>query len=99
MIAGEKKDVNVQKEVLQATAECTRVFIHYLVNAANDICQENRRQNVSSDDVLKALEEAEFSEYQEPIRTMLQRAPSLVLALCKSSCGIRASQYTSYAFV
>jgi DNA polymerase epsilon subunit 3 len=64
----------VQKELLQATAECTRVFIHYLVNAANDICHDNKRQNLSAEDVLKALEEAEFSEYQEPIRQMLERA-------------------------
>lgn len=38
---------------------------------ANDICHESKRQIISADDVLNALEEIEFSEFVEPLRKSL----------------------------
>ena len=40
--------------------------------SANDMCKESKRQTISADDVLKALDEMEFSEFVEPLRTALQ---------------------------
>jgi hypothetical protein len=36
------------------------------------MCKESKRQTISADDVLKALDEMEFSEFVEPLRTSLQ---------------------------
>ena len=36
------------------------------------MCKESKRQTINADDVLKALDEMEFSEFVEPLRTSLQ---------------------------
>jgi hypothetical protein len=36
------------------------------------MCKESKRQTISADDVLNALDEMEFSEFVEPLRTSLQ---------------------------
>lgn len=43
-----------------------------IVCSANDMCKESKRQTISADDVLKALDEMEFAEFVEPLRTSLQ---------------------------
>ncbi|CAO2824781.1 unnamed protein product [Amaranthus hypochondriacus] len=64
-------DVTLHKEALLAFSESARIFIHYLSATANDICHESKRQIISADDVLNALEEIEFSEFVEPLRKSL----------------------------
>ncbi|GAB2274602.1 DNA polymerase II subunit B4 [Dionaea muscipula] len=64
-------DFNLHSEALLAFSESARIFIHYLSATANDICKESRRQTINADDVLKALEEIEFSEFVEPLRASL----------------------------
>lgn len=39
---------------------------------ANDICKESKRQTINADDVLKALEEIDFVEFVEPLKTSLE---------------------------
>ena len=36
------------------------------------MCKESKRQTINADDVLKALDEMEFSEFVEPLRISLQ---------------------------
>ncbi|XP_066399116.1 DNA polymerase II subunit B4-like [Miscanthus floridulus] len=69
---GEGAEVIVNKDAMAAFAESARIFIHYLSATANDMCKESKRQTISADDVLKALDEMEFSEFVEPLRTSLQ---------------------------
>ncbi|KAF8675259.1 hypothetical protein HU200_047933 [Digitaria exilis] len=69
---GEGAEVIVNKDAMTAFAESARIFIHYLSATANDMCKESKRQTINADDVLKALEEMEFSEFVEPLRTSLQ---------------------------
>ncbi|KAF4349357.1 hypothetical protein CsatB_009712 [Cannabis sativa] len=64
-------DFNVHKDALLAFSESARIFIHYLSATANDICKESKRQTISGDDVLKALEEIEFSEFLDPLNSSL----------------------------
>ncbi|GMN60198.1 hypothetical protein TIFTF001_029287 [Ficus carica] len=64
-------DINIHKDSLLAFSESARIFIHYLSATANDICKESKRQTINSDDVLKALEEIEFSEFLKPLKASL----------------------------
>lgn len=45
---------------------------HFLLNRANDICKESKRQTINVEDVLKALEEIEFPEFIEPLGSALE---------------------------
>lgn len=40
--------------------------------SANDICKESNRQTLSAEDVFKALDDIEFSEFVAPLRASLQ---------------------------
>lgn len=65
-------DISVLREALDAFSESSRIFIHYLSAAANDICKESNRQTINAEDVFKALDDIEFSEFVEPLRASLQ---------------------------
>ncbi|KAL6838503.1 hypothetical protein ACP4OV_031748 [Aristida adscensionis] len=69
---GDGAEVIVNRDAMAAFAESARIFIHYLSATANDMCKETKRQTINADDVLKALDEMEFSEFVEPLRTALQ---------------------------
>ncbi|XP_017606901.1 DNA polymerase II subunit B4-like [Gossypium arboreum] len=64
-------DFNVHKDAHLAFTESARIFIHYLSATANDICKESKRQTMNAEDVFKALEEIEFSEFVKPLRASL----------------------------
>ncbi|OAY38208.1 DNA polymerase epsilon subunit 3 [Manihot esculenta] len=64
-------DLNIHKDALLAFSESARIFIHYLSATANDICKESKRQTINANDVLKALEEIEFTEFVGPIKASL----------------------------
>ncbi|KZV41736.1 DNA polymerase epsilon subunit D [Dorcoceras hygrometricum] len=65
-------EISVLRDSLQAFSESARIFIHYLSAAANDICKESNRQIISAEDVFKALEEIEFTEFIAPLRASLE---------------------------
>jgi len=39
---------------------------------ANDICRESKRQIINAEDVFKALEETEFTEFVGPLKDSLE---------------------------
>ncbi|XP_028756857.1 DNA polymerase epsilon subunit 3 [Neltuma alba] len=65
-------DISIHKDALLAFSESARIFIHYLSATANDICKEARRQIINADDVFKALEETEYSEFVQPLKASLE---------------------------
>ncbi|GAA0143185.1 DNA metabolism protein [Lithospermum erythrorhizon] len=67
-----ESEISVQREALVAFSESSRIFIHYLSATANDICKEAKRQTVNAEDVFKALEEMEFSDFVGPLRASLE---------------------------
>nr|TKW31943.1 hypothetical protein SEVIR_2G139000v2 [Setaria viridis] len=69
---GEGAEVIVNKDAMAAFAESARIFIHYLSATANDMCKESKRQTINADDVLNALDEMDFPEFVEPLRSSLQ---------------------------
>ncbi|CAJ2654685.1 DNA polymerase epsiion subunit 3-like protein [Trifolium pratense] len=65
-------DIAVHKDALLAFSESARIFIHYLSATANDICRESKRQIINAEDVFKALEETEFTEFVSPLKASLE---------------------------
>ena len=65
------RDIQISKDALQALSESARVFINYLTATGNDICKEARRQIISVDDVLTALEDLEFIEILPSLKDSL----------------------------
>ncbi|KAG8387491.1 hypothetical protein BUALT_Bualt02G0026700 [Buddleja alternifolia] len=65
-------EISILRDSLQAFSESARIFIHYLSATANDTCKESNRQIISAEDVFKALEEIEFSEFIGPLRASLE---------------------------
>ncbi|GAB4859789.1 DNA polymerase II subunit B4 [Ancistrocladus abbreviatus] len=70
-LSGDETDMILHQEALLAFSESARIFIHFLSATANDICKESRRTTINADDVLKALDEIEFSEFVEPLKAAL----------------------------
>ena len=47
------------------------MFISYIASTSNDLAKESKRQTISADDVHKALEECDFTEFSEPLEQRL----------------------------
>lgn len=62
-----------------ACSEAAKLFIHYLAATANDACKDAKRQTVSADDVLTALDDLEFGELAEPLKAALEGESRLLL--------------------
>ncbi|KAL7116027.1 hypothetical protein ACP275_04G217000 [Erythranthe tilingii] len=65
-------EISLLRDSLQAFCESARIFIHYLSATANDTCKEANRQIINAEDVFKALEEIDFSEFIGPLRASLE---------------------------
>lgn len=66
-----KRDTQINKDALLAFSESAKVFINYITATANDICKEHKRQTISVDDILKALEDTDFLELLTPLKQSL----------------------------
>ncbi|PKU60231.1 DNA polymerase epsilon subunit 3 [Dendrobium catenatum] len=66
------EEMMLHKDALIAFSESARIFIHYLSATANDICKESRRQTINAEDVFKALDDMEFTEFIQPLRDSLE---------------------------
>ena len=76
-------DIPLNRDALTALGESARVFIHLLSATANDICLDKKRQTISVDDILEALEELEFSDLISQLEGDIEGKfiPSLLLLL------------------
>lgn len=52
----------MSKEAKQAFSKATGLFILYVTSCANDFCREKKKQTISAENVLQALEELEFGD-------------------------------------
>jgi len=66
------RDFQVNKDALLAIGEAAKLFIHYLTAAANDNCKDAKRQTISADDIMTALNDLEFGELVEPLKESLE---------------------------
>lgn len=56
---------------------------------ANDICKESKRQIINAEDIFKALEETEFSEFVRPLKASLEGHFHLpILTFFLASCDL-----------
>jgi DNA polymerase epsilon subunit 3 len=69
-------DFQVNKDALSAFAQATKVFITYVTTAANDICRENKRTTVATQDILQALKDLDFHAFIPGLEEHLVGAPS-----------------------
>ncbi|GAX77164.1 hypothetical protein CEUSTIGMA_g4609.t1 [Chlamydomonas eustigma] len=67
-----EKGLAISKDGLTAFSESSKIFISYITSTANEICKESKRQTISAEDVIKAVEELEFSDLVPPLRDYLE---------------------------
>lgn len=63
--------LDAHSDALLAFAESTKVFISYISSTSNDIAKEAKRLTISAEDVHKALEDCEFSEFSRMLEWRL----------------------------
>ena len=83
--------MHINKDALLAFAEGAKVFINYLTATASDLCKEAKRQTLSAEDVLGALQDLDFAEFIPPVRDALEgalglAAPTATKALYRRAC-------------
>lgn len=64
-------DVNLDKEARTAIARATSVFIMYLSSNAATIAHKQNHKTFSAQDVFDAIDEMEFKEFIEPMKSTL----------------------------
>lgn len=67
-----KRDTQINKDALLAFSESAKVFINYITATANDICKESKRQTISVDDILRALEDTDFVDLIAPLKQSIE---------------------------
>ena len=68
----DEKHFSISRDASLAFAEAAKVFISYISTTANDICKEGKRQTISAEDVIKAMEELEFTDQVPQLREYLE---------------------------
>ena len=75
------------------------MFINCLTATANDICKEQKRQTISADDIIAALQDLELGELVTPLKDALERAPFAASAAFMLRCFVHriwtAASHTS----
>lgn len=65
-------NITVAKEARAAVAKAASIFILYLTSSANMIAKKNNRKTVSAPDVIQAMDEIEFEQFNEPLKEALE---------------------------
>ncbi|XP_059484812.1 DNA polymerase epsilon subunit 3 [Neocloeon triangulifer] len=63
--------VNLSKEARVALARSASVFVLYLTSSANMLANKDKRSTIRGQDVFKALDETDFSHFEEPLKEAL----------------------------
>jgi DNA polymerase epsilon subunit 3 len=64
--------VNLSKEARVALARSASVFVLYLTSSANLLASKDKRSTIRGTDVLKALDETDFTHFEEPLTKALE---------------------------
>jgi DNA polymerase epsilon subunit 3 len=65
-------NVQITKDARAAFTRAAGIFIFYLTHCANDFSKENKRSTIQTQDVLNALRELDFGEFQVPLEEFLE---------------------------
>lgn len=86
--------VNLSKEARVALARSASVFVLYLTSSANMLASKDKRSTIRGQDVMKALDETDFSHFEEPLQKALDCMPSTLFAVCSHSLTIIFFQHS-----
>eukprot|EP00955_Chlamydomonas_euryale_P009994 107363-Chlamydomonas_euryale.AAC.3 len=78
----DEKKFSVNKEALLAFSEAAKVFVSLVATTANDVCREHKRQTISAEDVIKAVDELEFGEIVPELKEFLESGLSVGCNVC-----------------
>ncbi|GJQ76834.1 putative sequence-specific DNA binding protein [Trypoxylus dichotomus] len=65
------ESVIIGKDVKAAVAKAASMFILYITSLSTQIAQKVNRKTLAAQDIFDALEEAEFEEFNEPLKQAL----------------------------
>jgi DNA polymerase epsilon subunit 3 len=65
-------NVQITKDARAAFTRAAGIFIFYLTHCANDFSKEKKRQTIYTEDVLHALRELDFAEFQTSLEAFLK---------------------------
>jgi len=57
------------------------IFIFYITHGANDFSRESKRQTIYTQDILNALKELGFEDFEKPLEEFLEGNPTAILAI------------------
>ena len=66
------ENIQITKDARAAFTRAAGIFIFYLTHCANDFSKEKKRQTIYTEDVLNALKELDFGEFQAPLEEFLK---------------------------
>mmetsp|Transcript_9226 Transcript_9226/g.13858 ORF Transcript_9226/g.13858 Transcript_9226/m.13858 type:complete len:141 (+) Transcript_9226:85-507(+) len=66
------ENAQIGKDAKAAFARSAGVFILYLTACANEFCKDAKRQTISAQDVLSAIKELEFDEFEDKLNDFLR---------------------------
>jgi DNA polymerase epsilon subunit 3 len=66
-------NVQVTKDARAAITRAAGIFIFYLTHCANDFCKEHKRQTIYTTDVLEALKELDFGEFEPDVEEFIEQ--------------------------
>lgn len=65
------KGTAIGKDAKAAFSKAAGLFILYVTQAANAICHSDKRQTIRAEDILEALDELDFVELVDPLKSKL----------------------------
>jgi len=68
------QSISISHDARTAILKAGKVFILYISCIANDRCQQSGRTTITPDDILHALQEAEFHKFMGPIQDSITAA-------------------------
>ena len=67
------ENVQVTKDARAAFTRAAGIFIFYLTHCANEFSRENKRSTIYTVDILSALRELDFAEFEQPVKEFLEQ--------------------------
>eukprot|EP01084_Bolivina_argentea_P167657 290930_1 len=71
IISKSNPNIKVKKDAKSAISKAAGIFVLYLAHNANELCKQSNRATIQADDVLTALNEIEFAEFDDELRRIL----------------------------
>lgn len=71
IIAKANPNIKVKKDAKQAISKAAGIFVLYLAHNANQLCKNKKRSTIQADDVLSALDDIEFGQFNQELTKSL----------------------------